>query len=32
MDLQMSRHGTLVPEGPWCEFYATVSSLLKSDI
>ena len=23
MDLQMSRLGTLVPEGPWCVFYAT---------
>ena len=23
MDLQMSNPGTLVPEGPWCAFYAT---------
>ena len=23
MDLHMSSHGTLVPEGPWCVFYAT---------
>ena len=23
MDLHMSSHGTLAPEGPWCVFYAT---------
>ena len=31
MDLHMSSLGTLVPEGPWCLFYATLSRLLKSD-
>ena len=31
MDLHMSSLGTLVPGGPWCLFYATLSSLLKAD-
>ena len=34
MDLHMLSLGTLLPEGPWCVFYAIIkgSSLLRSDI
>ena len=34
MDLHMLSLGTLLPEGPWCVFYATSkgSSLLRSDM